>query len=65
MDDLSQRDFSQRQIEDLTQAERQELRRRFEEFVAAMRGGPKPGAEPEPPAKPVTKWDPALHGRKH
>ena len=64
MDDLSQRDFSQKRVEDLSQVERQELRRRFEEFVTVMRGR-RLGAGTAPPPKPVTKWDPAVHGRKH
>ena len=63
MEDLSQRDFSNREFEELDQSERRELRRRFEEFVTAMTGA---GRKKKPaPPKPVTKWDPALHGRKH
>ena len=64
MEDLSQRDFSQKRVDELSQAERQELRRRFEEFVTVMRGR-RQGAGKAPPAKPVTKWDPAIHGRRH
>lgn len=63
MEDLSQRDFSNRSFEELDSAERRELRRRFEEFVTAM-SGPRRGTKTVA-AKPVTRWDPALHGRKH
>ena len=62
MDDLSQRDFSERKVQDLAPEERHELRRRFALFMEAIRVGPVP-AEPEP-KKEVTKWDPAVHGKK-
>lgn len=62
MDELSQRDFSDRKVQDLAPEERHELRRRFNQFMEALRVGPAT-AEPEP-QKEVTKWDPALHGRK-
>lgn len=62
MDELSQRDFSEKRVQDLEPDERHELRRRFTDFMEALRvRAPQP--EPEPP-KEVTKWDPALHGRK-
>ena len=62
MDELSQRDFSDRKVQDLDPEERREMRRRFTQFMEALKVGPAP-AEPEP-QKPVTKWDPAVHGRK-
>ena len=62
VDELCQRDFSDRRVQDLSPEERRELRRRFTEFMEALRVDI-PAAEPEP-QKPVTKWDPALHGRK-
>ncbi len=62
MDELSQRDFSEKRVQDLEPEERRELRRRFTAFMEALRIDP-PAAEPEP-KKEITKWDPALHGRK-
>jgi hypothetical protein len=56
MDDLSNRDLSQVPDEKLTPAERQELKRRLDAFVAVRRVPPRP--------KTVTKWDPLRHGGK-
>jgi len=64
MTDLHNLDLSDIPEEQLTPAQREELERRFLEFLSAMRGsitGRKKAAR----RKAVTKWDPSQHGRKH
>ncbi len=64
MSDLKQRDLSNIPESELTQEERQELRRRFEEFVGILRR--KSGAPAvEPRAKRIQRWDPAAIARRH
>jgi hypothetical protein len=64
MEDITQRDLSSRPVQDLTEAERQELHRRFDEFLGAMRkASGKPELEPEP-KKTVKKWNPAMQARR-
>jgi hypothetical protein len=60
-DDLRQRDLSGKRVQDMSKAERQEMKRRFEEFVAAMRGG---DAAPAPPKAKPQAWDPRAFGAK-
>ena len=64
MDDLKQRDLSNIPESELTQEERNELRRRFEEFVGILRR--RSGAPAvEAPAKRIQRWDPAAMARRH
>jgi hypothetical protein len=63
MDDLSNRDLSQVPDEKLTPAERQELKRRLDAFVAVVRDKVFRRRVPPRP-KTVTKWDPLRHGGK-
>ena len=61
MDDLSNRDLSQVPADELTPAEREELKRRLDAFVAVMWNKVfTPGPAPGP--KTVAKWDPHGHG---
>ncbi len=61
-EDLTQRDLSGKRVQDMTPAERLEMKRRFEEFVQTMRKtGP---AADKAPAKPVQRWDPRSFGAK-
>ena len=65
MDDLSERDLSDKRDEDLTPEERQELQRRMDEFVDRMdlhRPG-KDAAKEKP--KRITVWDPAAIAQRH
>lgn len=66
--DLRQADFSRRRISELSDAEKQELNRRFNEFVRAMKGQlpGTPGGEEqdEKPAPKVKKWVPGAPGRR-
>ena len=64
MDDLSNRDLSQVPDEELTQAERNELRRRLDAFVKVMRNRVFEGRKVAPRPKSVAKWDPTQYGRK-
>lgn len=60
MDDIRQRDLSQKRVQDMTADERQELRRRFYEFVDLMQQSrPSRKGKPEKPPAPARKWDPA------
>lgn len=60
-DDLRQRDLSGKRVQDMSAAERREMKRRFEEFVAMMKGSPAPAPRP---AKAAKAWDPRAHGAK-
>ena len=62
MDDLSNRDLSQVPDEDLTPAEREELKRRLDSFVEVMRRRVFDGRRVTPKAKTVRTWDPAGQG---
>ena len=64
MDDLSNRDLSQVADEELSLAERQELRRRLDAFVAAMRRRVFDGRTVEPRPKSISKWNPMGNDRK-
>ena len=64
MTDLTNLDLSDIPEDQLTPAQRKELERRFLEFLTAVRGSIT-GGKKAPRRKTVTKWDPALHGRKH
>jgi len=61
VDDLSNRDLSQVPDEELTPAERQELKRRLDAFVEMMRDKIF-ARDPAPKPKTVTKWDPLSQG---
>jgi hypothetical protein len=62
-DDLRQRDLSGKRVQDMSKAERQEMKRRFEEFVTMMKG--RSAAEPaEAPAEKPKAWDPRAFGAK-
>ena len=58
--DLRQADFSDRPVSELSDQERQELNRRFKEFVKAMKGQlpGDDGADQAKPKKTVKKWNP-------
>ncbi len=62
MDDLSNRDLSQVPEEDLTPAEREELKRRLDSFVDAVRKRVIDGDRDAPKAKGVTKRESADQG---
>jgi hypothetical protein len=64
MDDLSNRDLSQVPDEELTPAEREELKRRLDFFVDAVRKRVIDGRRDAPEAKSVTKREPAGQGGK-
>jgi len=64
MDDLSNRDLSQVPDEELSLAERQELRRRLDAFVAAMRNRVFEGQTVEPRPKSISRWNPMRIGPK-
>ncbi len=60
MDDIRQRDLSDKRVQDMTLAERREMKRRLAEFVRLMRkdGRPSaPGAHPRGEKAP-RKWSP-------
>lgn len=66
MDDIRERDLSQKPVNDLTMDERRELARRFKEFkqLVRERGARNLGLAPKTKAggtgkKQVKKWDPA------
>lgn len=64
MDDLRQKDLSNIPVQEMTKEERQELRRRFKEFVGMIRKSKEPiVGEPEKPKK-VQKWDPRMMAGK-
>lgn len=54
-DDLRQADLSKYRFEDMTPEERREMKRRFQEFVAAMKSTP---ADQTKTNTSVKKWDP-------
>lgn len=60
-DDIRQRDLSGKRVEQMTRAERQELKRRLEEFMVVV--GKEPAAGPARKPK-VRRWDPAADTRK-
>jgi hypothetical protein len=65
MEDIRQRDLGQIPEADLTDEERAELKRRFEEFVGRLRqkGTLEPVSAPK--EKQVRPWDPRTSTRKH
>lgn len=73
-EDLSQRDLSQVAEEDLTPEEQNELKRRFDGFLALLRekmgskrrprAKSKPKIEPRLDNKNVQSWDPPVVPRK-
>lgn len=54
-DELRQADLSRYRMEDMTPEERREMKRRFQEFVVSMNGGP--GDKRKTNAS-VKKWNP-------
>jgi len=62
MDDLSNRDLSQVPDEDLTPAEREELKRRLDSFVDAVHKRVIDGKRAAPKSKTITNPDPAGRG---
>jgi hypothetical protein len=64
MDDLNNRDLSQVPDEELSLAERQELRRRLDAFVAAMRNRVFAGRTLAARPKSIAKWDPTKQAHK-
>ncbi|RDD62531.1 hypothetical protein [Ferruginivarius sediminum] len=61
MDDIRERDLSRKSNEDLTDEEKRELARRFQEFSDLVREkGPQSlGLQSKPRKKRISKWDPA------
>ncbi len=64
MDDLAHRDFSGISVENMSPDERRELKRRFEEFIGAMRGDQDSEVAELQTSKRIEKWDPLRHGAK-
>ena len=65
MEDIRERDLSQIPEEDLTREERQELQRRFKEFVGVMRKNGVSLGQGSKAKKPgVQRWDPSTMGRR-
>jgi hypothetical protein len=68
MEDIRQRDLGQIPEADLTDEERAELKRRFEEFeefVGRLRQKGTLGSVSAPKEKQVRPWDPRTATRKH
>ena len=66
MDDIRLRDLSRVPESQLTREEREELRRRYNEFVGRLRKeGTLPLAEPVNKKPNVEPWDPRKRVRKH
>ena len=64
MDDIRQKDLSNKAVQDMSPEERQEMKRRFEEFAAAMKGSTTDARTEKPaPEKKVVKWDPRKMGK--
>ena len=66
-EDLSERDLSGIADEDLSEAERAELKRRMDDFVERMRleRYKDPATKPKPRPKRFMRWDPATIARRH
>lgn len=65
MDDIRHRDLSEIPESEMTVEERQELKRRFEEFVGLVRRPAVAGSLGKAPSQKATKrWDPATMGRR-
>jgi hypothetical protein len=65
MEDIRQRDLGQIPEAELTDEERAELKRRFEEFVGRLRQKGTLGSVSAPKEKQVRPWDPRTATRKH
>jgi hypothetical protein len=66
MDDIRHRDLSAIPESEMTAEERQELKRRFEEFVGLMRRPSVAGSIGKPASqKKARRWDPASMGKRH
>ena len=65
MDDLKQRDLSHKRDHELTREERRELRRRFEEFLALMRGNRDSLAGEAVKRKQITPWRPSGQAKRY
>ena len=67
MDDIKLRDLSHIPESELTEEERRELKRRFEEFVGRLRkeGDLSTAEEAEETPKRVQRWDPRSLSRRH
>jgi hypothetical protein len=61
--ELRHRDLSRKGVAQMSHEEKLELKRRFDEFVTAMRRGEASLPARRKPAKPV-KWDPKAHSRR-
>ncbi len=64
-DDLSQRDLSAIDDEDLTPDERHEMHRRFDEFVTRMRERAGRSAPEKEKPKSLARWNPPVISRRH
>ncbi len=60
-DELRNRDLSRKAVLKLSGDEKRELKRRFEEFITAMRRSQPAGKGRVEPASRTVKWDPHLH----
>lgn len=65
MDDLSQRDLSYIPDEELSPEERQELQRRFEDFVGLLCARAGMRSKTPAKAKRIMQWDPVALSRRH
>jgi hypothetical protein len=65
MDDIRERDLSRKTNADLTDEEKRELARRFQEFSNLVRekGPQRLGLQSKPRKKRISKWDPTTMGR--
>jgi hypothetical protein len=65
MDDIKHRDLSAIPESEMTEEERRELKRRFDEFVGLVRRPAVAGSLGKSPSQKQTKeWDPATMGRR-
>ena len=65
MDDIMHRDLSAIPESEMTEEERRELKRRFDEFVGLVRRPAVAGSLGKSPSQKQTKeWDPATMGRR-
>ena len=64
MEDIRQRDLGQIPDSELTDLERAELKRRFDEFVGRLRQNGTLGSVSPPKPKEIRPWDPRQSTRK-
>jgi len=65
VDDISQRDLSDIPDEKLSPEEREELLRRFDDFVGRLHARAGKTAKAPAKAKRIMRWDPVTLSRRH